>query len=175
MSLIIGSKNDELKRDKIRQKTSNEEIFAFKSNKSFKNNNSELNTAHEIAKALLHLPSKSLSLNSSMDTIGINNKSAKKHIIALKYIIKNFKLTRFEINSSSNIKFANVSNDLLVNSKSDNNLQRKITKLLDQRKHKDEIIIPPTEYYDDNLNLVVEAKNYRMILPKVLSNSVNFQ
>ncbi len=130
----------------------------------------------ELAKALLNLPSKSLSLNSSMDSTGMTGLvTIKKHIIALKYIIKNSKLTTFDINSShANMKFANATSDDLASSKNDNNLQRKITKLLDQRKHKDEIIIPPTEYYDDNLNLVVNAKNYRVILPR-LSNSVSVQ
>ena len=131
---------------------------------------------------MLNLPSKSLSLNSSMDStgMGIGNASLlnpnKKNIIALKFILKNFTLTTFDINSnSSNVKFSNVSNEQLTKSATDNNLKKKITKLLDQRKHKDEINIPPTEYYDDNLNLVVDAKNYRTILPKLpLHNSVNF-
>jgi len=132
--------------------------------------------AHEIAKAMLNLPSKSLSLNSSMDSTGISNMSSnKKNIIALKFMLRNFKLTKFDINSSSTIKFANVDNDEISKSQSDNNLKKKITKLLEQRKHKDEIQIPPTEFYDDNLNLVVDAKQYRVILPKLVHNSINYQ
>jgi len=95
------------------------------------------------------------------------NSKAKKNIVALKFIIKTFKLTRFDINSeSSDMKFCNVKGDTQVKG-GDNNLKKKIIKLLEQRKHKDEIIIPPTEYYDENLNIVVEAKSYREILPRL--------
>jgi hypothetical protein len=127
--------------------------------------------AHEIAKALLNLPSKNLSLNSSMDTTGMAKyATSKKNIIGLKYLLRNFTFTQFEINcNQDNTKYSNVSMDV-SKSQSDNNLKRKITKLLDQRKHKDEILIPPTEYYDDNLNLVIDAKEYRNILPKIHSN-----
>jgi len=95
------------------------------------------------------------------------NSKAKKNIVALKFIIKTFKLTRFDINSeSSDMKFCNVKGDTKVQG-GDNNLKKKIIKILEQRKHKDEIIIPPTEYYDENLNIVVEAKSYREILPRL--------
>jgi hypothetical protein len=56
--------------------------------------------------------------------------------------------------------------------KNDNNLKKKIRKLLDQRKHKDEILIPPTVFYDDNLNIVKNAKDYKQILPKIASHAV---
>ena len=81
----------------------------------------------------------------------------KKNIIALKYLIKTFKITKFDINSyNSDMKFVNVKVDA-ADKKSDNNLKKKITKLIEQRKHKDEILIPPTEYYDEKLNLVEEC------------------
>ncbi len=172
--LILGNKNDELKRDKDRQKTSNNAISAFKAIKSrsvssFKNTNSDL------ARALLNLPSKSLTLNSSMESTSMSTTSKKnKNIIALKFMIKTFKLTKFDINNDSNdMKFVNVRENSAIKEKGDNNLKKKIVKLLQQRKHKDEIIIPPTEYYDVKLNLVVEARDYREILPRLHNNNMN--
>jgi hypothetical protein len=90
----------------------------------------------------------------------------KKNIIALKYILKTYPLTRYDINSDFNSrKFCNVDDN--TNMKNDNNLKKKIRKLLDQRKHKDEILIPPTIFYDENLNLVKQAKEYKQFLPKI--------
>ena len=141
-------------------------------NPSFKNNMQS--NVHDLAKALLNLPSKTLTLNSSMESTGMSKISTmKKNIIALKFMIKTFKFTRFDINSEfGSQKFCNVKND--GSGKNDNNLKKKIRKLLEQRQHKDEIIIPPSEYYDEKLNLVVEAPNYRDILPRIhLNNNVN--
>jgi len=166
---LKGDKNDELRRDKERQKTSNNAISNYKAIKS-KSVSTSSNQNSELAKALLNLPSKSLTLNSSMESTSmIKNQITKKNVIALKYMIKTFKITRFDINSFANdMKFVNVKGDNNITQDSgDNHLKKKIVKLLEQRKHKDEIVIPPTEYYDDHLNLVVEAKNYREILPRL--------
>lgn len=169
MFTLKGDKNDELRRDKERQKTSNNAISNYKAIKS-KSVSTSSNQNSELAKALLNLPSKSLTLNSSMESTSmIKNQITKKNVIALKYMIKTFKITRFDINSFANdMKFVNVKGDNNITQDSgDNHLKKKIVKLLEQRKHKDEIVIPPTEYYDDHLNLVVEAKNYREILPRL--------
>ena len=169
MFTLKGDKNDELRRDKERQKTSNNAISNYKAIKS-KNVSISNNQNSELAKALLNLPSKVLTLNSSMESTSmIKNQITKKNVIALKYMIKTLKITRFDINSFANdMKFVNVKGDNNITQDSgDNHLKKKIVKLLEQRKHKDEIVIPPTEYYDDQLNLVVEAKNYREILPRL--------
>jgi len=168
---LLGDKNDELKRDKDRQKTANNVISNLKAIKSKSSTNSK-NTNSDLARALLNLPSKTLTLNSSMESTSMTKTSkTKKNIIALKYMIKTFKITKFDINSYTNeMKFVNTKGDVKIkdpNDKSDNHLKKKIVKLIDQRKHKDEILIPPSEYYDDKLNLVVEAKNYREILPRL--------
>jgi len=144
----------------------------FKSIKTnFASTNSNANK-HDVALALLNIPSKNLSLNSSMEMTGSSKLNfMKKNIIALKYIIKTYNLTRFDINSDFNSrKFCNIDDD--VNMKNDNNLKKKIRKLLDQRKHKDEILIPPTVFYDDNLNIVKNAKDYKQILPKIANHPV---
>jgi hypothetical protein len=149
-------------------------ISEFKAIKPKSSQSSQTNINTDLARALLNLPSKSLNLNSSMESTSMSNPTkAKKNIIALKYLIKTFKITKFDINSdTTDIKFVNVKGDVGLKEKSDNNLKKKIVKLLDQRKHKDEILIPPTEYYDEKLNLVIEAKNYREILPR-LHNTLN--
>jgi hypothetical protein len=169
MYLDQGKKQDELQRIKERQKNTNLTLHRLKSLKH--SSLPSINMNHEIALALLNLPSKSLSLNSSMESTGMSKfNQMKKNIIALKVIIKTYKLTRFDINSEFNSrKFCNVSEDHNT-LKNDNNLKKKIRKLLDQRKHKDEIMISPSLYYDGNLNLITEAKNYRNLLPKLNSN-----
>jgi hypothetical protein len=160
-----GSKEDEMKRLKERQRNTNKTLAAFKSIRSY--STPQGNNKHDLALALLNLPSKNLSLNSSMESTGMSKLSSmKKNIIALKFIMKNVKITRFDINSEFNSrKFCNVPEDNSL--KNDNNLKKKIRKLLEQRKHKDEIMIPPSLYYDNNMNLTVQARNYREILPKL--------
>lgn len=143
----------------------------FKSIKTITNTAASSNAnKHDVALALLNLPSKNLSLNSSMEMTGLSKANfMKKNIIALKYIIKTYNLTRFDINSDFNSrKFCNIDDDL--NMKNDNNLKKKIRKLLDQRKHKDEILIPPTIFYDENLNLIKSAKEYKTLLPKIMNH-----
>ena len=162
-----GSKSDEMQRIKERQRDTNKTIGAFKAVKTIKSSTIMNNYKRDLASALLNLPSKNLSLNSSMESTSMSKlNSLKKNIIALKFIIKTFKLTRFDINSEfDNRKFCNIKETYSI--KNDNNLKKKIRKLLDQRNHKDEIIIDPTAYYDDNLNLVTKASNYRDLLPKL--------
>ena len=170
----VGKKEDELKRLKERQRNTNKTLAAFKAIKhSAQPSTPSLAGKHDLALALLNLPSKNLTLNSSMESTGMSKLSnMKKNIIALKYILKNFSMTRFYINTEFNSrKFCNVADDPSL--KNDNNLKKKIRKLLEQRHHKDEMMIPPSLYYDHNLNLIVEAKNYREIFPK-LSSTTNF-
>jgi hypothetical protein len=122
----IGATNDELVREKERKKKTNETLAAFKNIK--KNTASPYDNAvrnKDIALALLNLSGRTLSLNSSMESLGNNKATQKKNIIALKYMIKNMKLTRFDINSTLNSrKFCNVSGDAAI--QNDNNLKRKI-------------------------------------------------
>ena len=167
MYLDIGRKVDELNREKQRKRKTNETIAAFKSIKSYKS--SPYSTAinrRDIALALINLSGKTLTLNSSMESTGMSKfGSMKKNIIALKYMMRTMKMTRFDINSEFNSrKFCNVANETMKN---DNNLKRKIRKLLEQRHHKDEIMIPPSMYYDANLNYELDAKRYRELLPKL--------
>lgn len=167
MYLKIGRTADELNRTKERQRRTNETLAAFKSIKSYSANpfTSAINK-RDIAMALLNLSGKTLTLNSSMESSSVNKFGGKKSNVALKYMLKNLKITRFDINSEfNNKKFCNVSSD--DNKKNDNILKRKIKNLLEQRHHKDEIMIPPSLYYDYNLNLEVDAKNYRVLLPKI--------
>lgn len=107
-----------------------------------------------------------LTLNTSIDSFQYGNNSLlKAHVIALKYIIKNFRPVCFDINSDySNRKFCNVIVDDGI--KKDKNLKRKIRILLDQRKHKDEVFVSPTCYYDDNLN---EIKSEDLYLPTIIN------
>ena len=103
-----------------------------------------------------------------MESFGNNKNNQKKNIIALKYMIKNMKLTRFDINSAFNSrKFCNVSGDAAI--QNDNNLKRKIRKLIEQRQYKDEIMIPPSMYYDIYLENEIYAKRYRELIPKIQS------
>lgn len=169
-----GKKADEMKRSKARQSNTNKILASIKSIKSTNSSGApSTDTNHDLALALLNLPSKNLSLNSSMESTGMSKLSGmKKCMIALKFIIKNNNFTRWDINTdSSSRKFCNVDEADAVSS--DNNLKLKIRKLLDQRKHKDEILIPPYEFYDDELNVVKEANEYRDILPKLNSNNNN--
>lgn len=167
MYLDIGRKEDELNREKQRKRKTNETIAAFKSIKSYKSSpySTSINK-RDIALALINLSGKTLTLNSSMESTGMSKfGSMKKNIIALKYMMRTMKMTRFDINSEFNSrKFCNVANETMKN---DNNLKRKIRKLLEQRHHKDEIMIPPSMYYDANLNYELDAKRYRELLPKL--------
>lgn len=166
-----GKKTDEMRRSKARQNNTNKVLASIKAIKSSNNNVAVIDNNHDLALGLLNLPSKNLTLNSSMESTGMSKLSSmKKSMIALKYIIKNFNYSRWDINTEINTrKFCNVNEPDSVNG--DNNLKLKIRKLLDQRKHKDEIVIPPYEFYDDNLNVVVEANKYRDILPKLNNNN----
>ena len=167
MYLDIGRKEDELNREKQRKRKTNETIAAFKSIKSYKSSpySTSINK-RDIALALINLSGKTLTLNSSMESTGMSKfGSMKKNIIALKYMMRTMKMTRFDINSEFNSrKFCNVANETMKN---DNNFKRKIRKLLEQRHHKDEIMIPPSMYYDANLNYELDAKRYRELLPKL--------
>lgn len=163
----IAKKSDEMARTKERQRQTNKVLSTFKQVKSFQPSNSDNILKRELALALLNLGSKSIMLNVSMDsTIGSKESTIKKSSLALKYIIKNIRPTNFDINGDfANKKHVNVPED--NNFRNDNNLKKKIRKLLDQRKHQDEIFISPTAYYDGNLNLVCDAKDYRDLLPKL--------
>ena len=164
----IGSKDDELYREKQRQKKTNETLAAFKSIKKMKTSPySNTISNQEIVMALLNLSNKPLSLHNSMDFAGLNKFGSQKNsVLALKYIMKTMKLTRFDINSEFNSrKFCNVSHDTAL--KGENNLKKKIRILLEERKHKDEIMIPPSLYYDNYLEKELDAKNYRQLLPKI--------
>ena len=168
MYLDIGKKEDELNRAKQRQRKTNQTIAAFKSIKSYSASpySTSINK-RDIALALINLSGKTLTLNSSMESTGMTKfGSQKKNIIALKYMMRTLKMTRFDINSEFNSrKFCNESNEKSM--KNDNNLKRKIRKLLEQRHHKDEIMIPPSLYYDANLNHELDARRYRELLPKI--------
>jgi hypothetical protein len=167
MYLEIGSKADELKRTKERQRNTNKAISASKVMK-FTGVTIGNELKQNLAFALVNLPAKNLSLNISTESMGTTTRTnnPKRNLLALKIIVSSFRYTRFDLNSDFNSrKFCNVSDDTLV--KNDNNLKKKIRKILDQRKHKDELIIPPTYYYDDNLNLVTDAKKFREVLPKI--------
>ena len=163
MYLAIGQKEDELNREKARKRKTNETISEFRAIKTYKTS-PYLNVIsnEDIALALLNLASKNLTLNS--DSSGLSKLGLQKNsLIALKYIMRNMKLTRFDINSDYSRKFCNVTNDDA--SKGENNYKKKIRKLLEQRKHKDEIMIPPSLYYDVLLEKEIDAKNYRTLLP----------
>ena len=168
MYLKIGSKDDELYREKQRQKKTNETLAAFKSIKKLRTSpysNAISNT--DVVMALLNLSNKPLALNNSMDLAGLNKFGTQKNsVVALKYMMKTMKLTRFDINSEFNSrKFCNVSHDTAL--KGENNLKKKIRIFLEERKHKDEIMIPPSLYYDNYLEKELDAKNYRQLLPKI--------
>lgn len=162
----IAKKQDEMVRTKERQRQTNKVLSTFKNVKSFQPSNTETRVKHELALALLNLGSKSITLNVSMDSTGGKDNYLKKSSLALKFIIKNLRITKFDINGDvSSKKFVNVPED--NNFRNDNNLKKKIRKLLDQRKHQDEIFISPTSYYDNNLNIMYDAKDYRDLLPKI--------
>lgn len=167
--LNIAEKEDEMKRTKERQRQTNKVLSSLK---SISNSNSipALESKRELALAMLNLNSKPISLNASMDSNQTGSiYTTKKHLIALKFMIKNYPPTNYCINGDvNNRKFCNVSEESDI--KGNNNLQRKIRKLLDQRKHQDEIFISPTVYYDDNLNVIQDARNYKELLPKLMTN-----
>lgn len=164
--LDIAKKTDEMNRTKERQRQTNKILSTFKSLNP-QTQIPAMESKRELALALLNLSSKPISLNASMDsTQGGSTFPLKKHLIALKYIIKNIRPINFDINGDfANRKFCNVNDQ--DGPRNDNNLKRKIRKLLDQRKHQDEVFISPTIYYDDNLNIVFDAKDYRDFLPKI--------
>ena len=168
MYLKIGSKDDELYREKQRQKKTNETLATFKSIKKFQTSPySNVISNHDIVLALLNLSNKPFAMNSSMDFGGLTKTGMQKNsILALKYLMKTMKITRFDINSEFNSrKFCNVSHDTAL--KGENNLKKKIRILLEERKHKDEIMISPSLYYDIYLEKELDAKNYRQLLPKI--------
>lgn len=163
----IAKNSDEMARTKERQRQTNKILSSFKNVKSINAPlGSNVNRKHEIALALLSLGSKSLSLNVSMESNHGKESSLKKSSLALKFIIKNMRPINFDINGDfASRRFVNVpeNNDM----RNDNNLKKKIRKLLDQRKHQDEIFISPTAYYDENLNEICDARDYRDLLPKL--------
>ena len=165
MYLAIGKKEDELMREKARKRKTNETMAEFRSIKSYKASPyTNVISNEDIAMALLNLSTKHLTINS--DSSGLTKTgNQKSSFAALKYIIKNMKLTRFDINSDYSRKFCNVNSDDI--SKGENNYKKKIRKLLEQRKHKDEIMIPPSLYYDVYLENEVDAKDYRKLLPYI--------
>ena len=165
MYLAIGKKEDELMREKARKRKTNETMAEFRSIKSYKASPyANVISNEDIAMALLNLSTKHLTINS--DSSGLTKTgNQKSSFAALKYIIKNMKLTRFDINSDYSRKFCNVNSDDI--SKGENNYKKKIRKLLEQRKHKDEIMIPPSLYYDVYLENEVDAKDYRKLLPYI--------
>ena len=168
MYLKTGAKDDELYREKQRQKKTNEALAAFKSIKKIKSSPySNTISNQEVVLALLNLSNKPFSLHNSFDFAGLNKFGTQKNsVLALKYIMKTMKLTRFDINSEFNSrKFCNVSHDTAL--KGENNLKKKIRILLEERKHKDEIMIPPSLYYDNYLEKELDAKNYRQLLHKI--------
>jgi hypothetical protein len=168
MYLKIGAKDDELYREKQRQKKTNETLATFKSIKKFQTSPySNVISNHDIVLALLNLSNKPFAMNSSMDFGGLTKTGMQKNsILALKYLMKTMKITRFDINSEFNSrKFCNVSHDTAL--KGENNLKKKIRILLEERKHKDEIMISPSLYYDIYLEKELDAKNYRQLLPKI--------
>jgi len=163
-----AKKGDEMIRTRERQVQTNKVLSTFKGVKTFSGAPASggMERKREIALALLNLGSKSISLNVSMESSGGKEVTTKKSSLALKFIIKNHRPLGFEINGDfSSKKFCNVpeNHDL----RNDNNLKNKIRKLLDQRKHQDEIFISPTAYYDNNLNIVCDAKDYRDLLPMI--------
>ena len=167
--LDVAEKTDEMIRTKERQRQTNKVLSTFKNVKSITTPSaSSDDSKKDLALALLNLGGKSITLNLSMDTSFISKDShIKRSSLALKFIIKKLRPINFDINGEvSNRRFVNVpdSNNL----RNDNNLKNKIRKLLDQRKHQDEIFISPTAYYDNNLNLICDAKDYRDLLPKLV-------
>ena len=168
MYLKIGAKDDELYREKQRQKKTNETLAMFKSIKKYQTYPySNVISNQDVVLALLNLSNKPFALNSSVDLGGLNKTETQKNsILALKYLMKTMKITRFDINSEFNSrKFCNVSHDTAL--KGENNLKKKIRILLEERKHKDEIMISPSLYYDIYLEKELDAKNYRQLLPKI--------
>ena len=165
MYLTIGKKEDELMREKARKRKTNETMAEFRSTKSYKvSPYTNVISNEDIAMALLNLSTKHLTISS--DTSGLNKTGLQKNsLIALKYIIRNMKLTRFDINSDYSRKFCNITSENA--SKGENNYKKKIRKLLEQRKHKDEIMMPPSLYYDVYLENEVDAKDYRKLLPYI--------
>ena len=162
MYLTIGKKEDELTREKERKRKTNETMAEFRSTKSYKASPyTNVISNEDIAMALLNLTTKHLTINSETSKSGFQ----KNSLMALKYIIRNMKLTRFDINSDYSRKFCNITSENA--SKGENNYKKKIRKLLEQRKHKDEIMIPPSLYYDVYLENEVDAKDYRKLLPYI--------
>jgi len=83
----VGRKNDEIKRLKERQVNTNKVIGVFKAVK-VNNGSAPIGTSntnkHDVALALLNLPSKPISLNTSMESTGMSMPGTmKKNILAL--------------------------------------------------------------------------------------------
>ena len=176
MYLDIGSKEDEINRLKQRQRKTNETIAQFKSIKSkVRNPYGSGISQRDIALGLIDLAGKTLNLNSSTES-GCGSKfgNEKHSIQALKYMIKTRKMLRFDINSDFNArKFCNVNEDEGKGRREGGNgIKRKIKSLIEQRQHKDEIMIPPSYYYDEYLSTEINAKNYRDILPRINTNNL---
>lgn len=113
--------------EKNKDKKTNETLAAFKSIKKLRTSpysNAISNT--DVVMALLNLSNKPLALNNSMDLAGLNKFGTQKNsVVALKYMMKTMKLTRFDINSEFNSrKFCNVSHDTAL--KGENNLKKKL-------------------------------------------------
>lgn len=164
----IGSKDNELNREKERQRRTNQAIAQFKAIKKVQNSPYSNEVSKEdIAFALLNLNSKNLNLNATTESASLLKMNVNRNsLLALKYIMHNIKLTRFSITSDfDSRKFCNVTKEDAV--KGENNLKKKIRTLLEQRKHKDEIMIPPSLYYDVYLENELDASRYRELLPKL--------
>lgn len=156
-----GKKSDELRREKERQSNTNKTIAAFKSIKKY-SVSSLATSKHDLVLALLLIPTKN-TFAVSTDSLSSNKSvTTKKNLQALKFIIRNLKITKFDIASDYRSKlYCNVSTT--NKNKDDNNMKFKIEKLLSQRKHKDEIFIHPSQYYDEQLNEVYRAEDHKKI------------
>lgn len=160
-----ASTSDEMARTKDRQRQTNLVLSSFK-NIIKNHSNITDNKTREIALALLNCGSKNISLNVSIDSTNSKELSMKKSSIALKYIIDNFSIIKFSISSDDlTKKIVNVPED--YNFRNDNNLKKKIKKLLDKRRHQEDFVISPTAYYDNNLNEICSAEDYKDLLPKI--------
>ena len=182
MYLNIGSKEAELNRLKQRKQKTNETIAQFKSLKGRSMSSPSLGsnvgsqtpqystsiTKRDIALALINLQGKSLNLNTSIESSRMNKfGSQRKNITVLKYMMKHLKLTRFSVSLAGTKKFCNISKEQTAKGEDNNNLKRKIKTLLEQRHFKDEILIPPSAYYDAELKHELDTKKYRELLPKI--------
>ena len=121
---LLGDKNDELKRDKDRQKTANNVISNLKAIKSKSSTNSK-NTNSDLARALLNLPSKTLTLNSSMESTSMTKTSKTKKNINKYEDLNLFRKDKYEV--YQRIKKA----DSFVKDQQANNLMEKLRQIED--------------------------------------------